>query len=307
MERPLISFAVQSCTVFTATQDSYRSEQVHWNRESFAARHVVEEFPCADGEIGIVWWPLGAEEEELEVEQEAGAARRHRHLWVVLPGGMCNAAAGYMDDATASGMFAGSDYCAFHNPGIESRVVNRVSPPGLTEVSYLEEFIASMKERGYAEVSLIGFSAGSMLAIAMGARADEIDAATRGKDLSAGAASLTKPSGTTTPSNRFVASIVGVNGPDKIRTVFEAHVASWLRLDIYFSILLWSILRQAGVQETVPSFKTKGFPWLGGWKYMVWITEECFGRPWFEMEDELWCGDITAHPSEYTRIALHDS
>eukprot|EP01043_Picozoa_sp_COSAG02_P005139 COSAG02_NODE_138_length_34440_cov_16.694368_2_plen_248_part_00 len=232
----------------------------------------MEEFPCADGEIGIVWWPLRGDEEP---PAKTGVHdRRHRHLWVVLPGGMCNAAAGYVDDATASGMFADSDYCAFHNPGIESRVIRRVSPPGLTEVSYLEEFIASMKQRGYTEVSLIGFSAGSMLAIAMGARADEIDAAARGVEPSA--------------SNRFVSSIVGVNGPDKIRTVFEAHVASWLRLDIYFSILLWSILRQAGVQDTVPSFGTRGFPWLGGWKYMVWITEECFGRPWAEMEDELW-------------------
>lgn len=284
----MISFvhSLDSCTAFTAAQGPCSPEQVHCNRESFAVRHAVEEFPCADGEIGIVWWPLGGDEEVLEETGVQG--RRHRHLWVVLPGGMCNAAAGYVDDATASGVFADSDYCAFHNPGIESRVINRVSPPGLTEVSYLEEFIASMKQRGYTEVSLIGFSAGSMLAIAMGARADEIDTATRGIEVSARrAASLTEPTGAT-PSNRFVSSIVGVNGPDKIRTVFEAHVASWLRLDIYFSILLWSILRQAGVQDTVPSFGTKGFPWLGGWKYMVWITEQCFGRPWAEMEDDLW-------------------
>lgn len=254
---------------------------VHCNRASFATRHRVEEFPCSDGEVGVVWWPHPPAHHS-EVEDDDG---EQRHLWVVLPGGMCNAAAGYVDDAVASGVFAGSDYCAFHNPGIESRVVNRVSPPGLTEVSYLEEFIASMKKRGYGEVSLIGFSAGSMLAMAFSRRADEIDAASRGAEVSTRAATLTKAVGTAR-SDRFVASIVGVNGPDKIRTVFEAHVSSWLRLDIYFSILLWTILRRAGVQDTVPSFGA--FPWFGGWRYMVWITEECFGRPWNEMEDELW-------------------
>ena len=50
----------------------------------------------------------------------------------------------------------------------------------LHAVSYLEEFIAAMKARGYRSVSLMGFSAGSMLALAMAARADEIDRATNG-------------------------------------------------------------------------------------------------------------------------------
>ena len=31
-------------------------------------------------------------------------------------------------------------------------------------------------------------------------------------------------------------------------------------------------------------------------RYMIWITEECFGRPWAEMEDELWCGHKPSPP-----------
>ena len=108
---------------------------VQCNRESFASRHSVEEFPCSDGEVGVVWWPLPST--RLEEEGGAGTPERHRHLWVLLPGGMCNAAAGYVDDALASGVFGGADYCAFHNPGIESRVVNRVSPPVKPPLSLL--------------------------------------------------------------------------------------------------------------------------------------------------------------------------
>jgi hypothetical protein len=59
-----------------------------------------------------------------------------------------------------------------------------------------------------------------MLALAMAARADEIDRASHGGAIAASQTATTKPAA----GERFVASAVGVNGPDKIRTVFESHV-----------------------------------------------------------------------------------
>ena len=255
------------------------------NRGSFAANHTAEEFPCADGEVAVVWWPSSADGPDGTPAERRQTRRGRGHLWVLLPGGMCNAAAGYVDDAMGQGLFDGDSFCAFHNPGIESRMVKRPSPPGLTETRYLEEFILASRERGFGTVSVVGFSAGSMLALAMAARGDALDRARLGAQIAAGLAVGDRAS---PAASRVVSSAVAVNGPDKIRSVFEAHRNSWLRLDIYFSILLWSILRQAGVQETVPQLH---FPWLGGWEYMVWITEQCFGQPWAEMEAELWACD----------------
>ena len=249
----------------------------------FGREHETEAFECQDGEIASVWWPRGG-----DVGRTGDGASAGRHLWVLLPGGMGTAASGYTEDMQRAGLFEGCEWCAFHNPGIDGKVVQRVSPPGLTETTYLEEFVLDARcRRGYVSVSIIGMSAGSMLAVSIAARADELDMTNRQAKRKCRVAPLNY-------QGRLLAACVGVCGPDKIRLVFESHSASWLRLDIYFSILLWTILIGAGVQETVPALY---FPGCRGWKYMVWITEQCFGREWAAMEDELWaCHTAMARP-----------
>ena len=140
----LLALAVAACGAAGAWRSAYgrgwrqtlvSTLSIHCNRASFATRHCVEEFACKDGELGIVWWPLphAASDASTTLEetllQPPPRQASSAHLWVVLPGGMCNAAAGYVDDAVSSGVFDGCDWCAFHNPGIEVRT----TPPALID------------------------------------------------------------------------------------------------------------------------------------------------------------------------------
>lgn len=86
---------------------------IHCNRNSFATRHTVERLPCKDGETSVVWWPLvdAPESDEPPQGHDIGQLENKDHLWVILPGGMTNAAAGYVDDTVGSGAFIGSDWC----------------------------------------------------------------------------------------------------------------------------------------------------------------------------------------------------
>eukprot|EP01051_Picozoa_sp_SAG22_P011949 SAG22_NODE_1198_length_5193_cov_12.289360_2_plen_176_part_00 len=127
----------------------------------------------------------------------------------------------------------------------------RPSPPGLTDCSYLLQYLRHRKRQNPdLKLSIIGMSAGSMLAIAVAAEAEP----------------------------GLLASVVAACGPDQIRCVFEHHRRYTVcRLDIYFTLLLWSIMKAAGcAPHLAPAL---GCPWFGGWLAMRRLTEACFEKP----------------------------
>jgi len=188
--------------------------------------------------------------------------------------------------------------------------VNQVkyrAPCALTDTRYLEHFIYRVKNsllndlkleliatltlspylkvlptRGYQAVTLIGFSAGSMLAIAMAGRAGELKEL---KELN------------TVKSSSVAACVVecaiGIHGPDRIRDVFEEHASNWSRLDIFFSYSLFNTMCKSGCTDFLPSGGGGGLheDWLAplqGWRWMKGYTESCFKTCWEDMEPELW-------------------
>jgi hypothetical protein len=164
---------------------------------------------------------------------------------------------------------------------VRAGIINEVRgrpPAALTETGYLEHFISLQSARG-VQISLMGFSAGSMLAIAMAHRA------------------------TVAPSlKRCVVAAVAIHGPDKIRSVFEAHQAGLSRLDIFFSYSLYRTMIQSGSSWILPPGHGGGLhsqilPWRTGWEWMKAYTEATFYRPWMQMEDEWWsCHRAMEHP-----------
>ena len=86
---------------------------------------------------------------------------------------------------------------------------------------------------GVETVSVLGYSAGSMLTISMAARADDIDtaaAAAANTQRRAGGRADAGPAGggaSGGASGRFVGCCVAIHGPDKIADVFESFHRSW--------------------------------------------------------------------------------
>lgn len=111
----------------------------------------------------------------------------------------------YTWQAYNAGLFGADPWVIFHNPGIINKAKAK-SPPALTDTSYLEHFVSLAKSRGAETVSIVGFSAGSMLALAMAGRGDEIDQS---------AAGAARP-------KRFIDCAVAIHGPDKIADAFES-------------------------------------------------------------------------------------
>eukprot|EP00658_Telonema_sp_P-2_P035976 TRINITY_DN26093_c0_g1_i1.p1 TRINITY_DN26093_c0_g1~~TRINITY_DN26093_c0_g1_i1.p1 ORF type:complete len:418 (+),score=71.80 TRINITY_DN26093_c0_g1_i1:140-1393(+) len=239
----------------------------------------VEEVESPDGERAIVWWQRQEEaprESQDGVEDVAEAA----HVWVILPGGMQSGDMPYMWHALDSGVLdknpshTRSTWCLFHNPGVVNTLRSR-GIVGLTETCYLEHFIQQLLGRG-CEVSLMGFSAGSMLAIAMAKQAEHA-----GLDVS---------------------HVVAIHGPDSIRLAFESHSRWWCRPDRFFSFVAMRTILKAGSPRFLPEDRGGGLhrhwmPWTQGWPWMRKYVEQVFGRPWEEIEGDLWsCADDMAQP-----------
>jgi len=198
----------------------------------------------------------------------------------------------YVHDAVRSGLFEGDEWCVFHNPGIVNTVQYR-SPAALTETYYLEHFLTQcIAPKKYNSVTLIGFSAGSMLTIAMSKRAEEINTAHRE------AGSLERCP---------VRCGIGIHGPDRIRDAFEdmetgtfnafqhifnailtlidASVAGVLRLDILFSYSLFKTMVGSGCTKFLPQTAGGGLHnrwWepLAGWSWMKGFTSSVFRQEW---------------------------
>ena len=175
-----------------------------------------------DGEESIVWWSTHP--------------TNSKHLFIVLPGGMTSGDSAYLYEMYKhANLFDSHPSVVFHSPGIINQIRSR-SPAALTEIKYLEHFIDVCHERKYT-TSLVGFSAGSMLAI--------------------------KASGLMPKKIEFS---IAIHGPDKIRDVMQAHQKSWSRLDIFFSWSLATTMIGSGCPQFLPPGKGGGlheqwFPW----------------------------------------------
>ena len=147
-------------------------------RPSIFKQLVKEEIKAPDGEKYVVWWSSKSVKVFNETIETNGGLNKKvlpkvsSRIWIILPGGMTTADTFYTWDAIKSGLFEKEPWCIFHNPGIVSKCYKR-SPPGLTETTYIEHFIQSLKQEG-RQVSLIGFSAGSMLTIAIKSKSEFI-------------------------------------------------------------------------------------------------------------------------------------
>ena len=120
------------------------------------------------------------------------------------------------------------------------------------------------------QVRLVGFSVGSMLAIAASSRIRFFPGRSKIR----------------------ITCAVGIHGPDKIRDVMEYH-QKFTGLDVFFSYMLYRTLLGTMSTRHLPRALGGGLcdewlPWLWGWNWMRQYIEKCFERPWIEMEEELW-------------------
>eukprot|EP00759_Apiculatamorpha_spiralis_P047846 PhF_6_TR43356/c0_g1_i5/m.66433 len=186
------------------------------------------------------------------------------HVFLLLPGGMTSGDTFYTHQALASGVFNGaSEVHVFHNPGILN-LVRHKPVASLTDTRYVLSYLRSLYAKdGVESITIIGFSAGSMLATAVAYN----------------------------PSvSHMIRGVIGVHGPDRIRCVFEHHQRSKLRLDVPFAYSLYRTMRKqpAHTNQNLGSHPAR-YPWLKGWNFMKSYTESVFGTPWMDMEDDHWC------------------
>lgn len=120
------------------------------------------------------------------------------------------------------------------------------------------------------------------LAIAMASRADQIDQETLAAAGHGGDTEIAN-------FQRYVGCVVGVHGPDKIRSVFESMNKSYSRMDILFSLSLYNTMAKSGKNRGTELIEQSGrAPWTGGWPWMKKYTEEVFETDWDVMEADLW-------------------
>ena len=119
-----------------------------------------------DAENYSIWTPR--KQAPLENPDEIIARKQNKkltkkHIWICLPGGMQD-----VDPAMSAlyflDTFNGSKICLFNNPGISTSMINKplISP---TEPKYVIEYIRYLQDIHNYEVSLIGFSIGSVQAL----------------------------------------------------------------------------------------------------------------------------------------------
>jgi len=190
-------------------------------------KYTSENFEHKDSEVSVIYFPEG--QKELEPGE---------HVWILLPGGMAPGDNFYTEECVNSGLFDDSKFCIFHNPGIVNTMKSRSTPP-LAETVYIKDYITHLRTKGI-HISVIGWSAGSILAVKLGGEVKNSD----------------------------VVSIVGIHGPSRIDDVFDIHTKSYLRIDIPFSIWLYFVLwKSKSLQHS-----TSSFPWFGGWNWMKKFT-----------------------------------
>jgi pimeloyl-ACP methyl ester carboxylesterase len=246
-----------------------------------------------NGESYSVWWsgpPPGP------AAIGAGEKAADEQLWVVLPGGMASGDAFYVHDAITSGVFGQHRWCVFHNPGIVSRCVAG-APPALTDTTYISHFITAVLPRRGMAASLMGFSAGSMLAICTARRFSDLKvaaAAAAGEEKAEAEAEGGVGGGERDDHCGALRCCVAIHGPDSIRGAFAALKRTY-RLDVPFALGVYTTMVNSGCPRFLPAGRGGGLhletwrsTWLDGWDWMQRYMEAVWGRPWREMEGELW-------------------
>lgn len=191
----------------------------------WAQEYDSHTFTHQDGERSVILTPKGQD-----------ALEEGDHVWVFLPGGMSSGDNFYTEECYKSGLTHGSKVCIFHQPGILNVMASRVTPC-LAETIYTKDYLTHLRNKRM-DVSLIGWSAGSILAIKI---ASELD-----------------------PT--LLVGTVAIHGPSIIDDVFDIHRNSYFRLDIPFALWLYFVLWKSKSLSHVPV--SVQFPMLRGWDWM---------------------------------------
>ena len=254
---------------------------------------IKDEIEAADGERYVVWWCPSSGGGNLRSQfvksGDDSAVTNTQHctfnnkMWILLPGGMLSGNTPYMWDAVASGVLGDDSWCIFHNPGIVNRCRKR-PPPAATDTRYLEQFVIRLKKHKIG-ISIMGFSVGSMLAIAMAKTADQMDEDSGMMKHEMGLA--------VTPELKTLDCCVAIHGPDRVRDIFEHLSANYSRLDIPFALAGYRTFCRSGIPEFLPEnagggLHKKYFPWLRGWKWMKAYVESALQCQWADMEEAVW-------------------
>jgi hypothetical protein len=278
-------------------------------------RMTSEVIEHPDGEVYGVWWSATAAPSPLPPREPPRRSDRER-VWVVLPGGMSSGNAFYVHDAARSGVFGlGPDaerWCVFHNPGIVTRC--RTKPtPAITDLTYLEHFLRVVLPPRRVVPSIMGFSAGSMLAICAarafsseGVQQQQQQQQQQPKRENKEEEEEEEECGGGSGSC-LLSCVVAVHGPDKLRDAFEALRANPCRLDIPFALSVYRTLVRSRCPEFLPPDRGGGVQheplcWTEGWPWMVRNAEAMRGRRWAEMEDALYSCEPAMRGGEPLRI-----
>lgn len=125
-------------------------------------RFKKESIESADGENYCIWTPK--KQTCLYPDNDINKDKiNKKHIWICLPGGM-EAIDPAMSALYSFDTFSNSKICMFNNPGISNNMISKplTSP---TETKYVIEYIQYLQNKCNYDVSLIGFSIGSVQAL----------------------------------------------------------------------------------------------------------------------------------------------
>ena len=223
-----------------------------------------------DNEKYVVWWPKCLNIPNRVDSDLHNEKVKDRHLWICVPGAMKQLSE-CMEALHRKGCFEGSDWCVFNQPGIGNvQIVDKPTPPP-TDVTYLFEFIANLKNLNisdeksannsnsnkkkpyYSKISVIGFSMGGTAIIFL---IDELEKYA---------------------NKSIVNQIICVHSPELIRETFEHMTSNLLfRFDILCAWHVWTLNKQSQSWGLI-SNQMKNTSVFKGWDFMKRISEVTIG------------------------------
>eukprot|EP00485_Elphidium_margaritaceum_P004463 CAMPEP_0202699498 /NCGR_PEP_ID=MMETSP1385-20130828/12731_1 /ASSEMBLY_ACC=CAM_ASM_000861 /TAXON_ID=933848 /ORGANISM="Elphidium margaritaceum" /LENGTH=314 /DNA_ID=CAMNT_0049356463 /DNA_START=342 /DNA_END=1286 /DNA_ORIENTATION=+ len=214
----------------------------------------------SDGERYAVYTPKTQSSLYLH---NSGVNKKKQHMWVCLPGGMQTTDPA-MTALHSYGAFKGSKVCIFTNPGIGTKM-NRQPLISPTEPKYVMEFIRQIQAEYNYDVSLIGFSIGTVQALRTLHTANNAE-----EDA----------------TNRIsLKSVVLVHAPDIVRETIISNQRNWLmRPDVYFAFhVRWKHM-MSGSWRMVKDYVSKS--WIEGWPFIEEVTCVTLREPWINCESK---------------------
>ena len=120
----------------------------HQRRKSYVQQSIT----ASDGEQYTIWTP--------KKQKCLYDPTSRQHIWICAPGGMESIDLG-MTALHRLNIFKQSKICMFNNPGISNKL-KKIPLPSPTSTQYLIEYIQYLQTKHNLDVSLIGFSIGSV-------------------------------------------------------------------------------------------------------------------------------------------------